>query len=197
MEVRLVQTRRPNEIKKATKTPEERREIQVRVAAARLQKSESSRSQNDDNIALASSVGLYSESGWPLSDDTERAKLLEKIFSIFQVLKYLGASHVNKEFSNSCGIGRYSERSIPVDDSNTEAENLNVSRFAIEKTYSGVTSALCDFELGEDDDWRTKDYLHQVDSCCIEVAMQRQKEQFATELSNLDAMSYRNAAARS
>nr|XP_011464559.1 PREDICTED: uncharacterized protein LOC101311291 isoform X2 [Fragaria vesca subsp. vesca] len=43
MEVRLVQTRRPNEIKKATKTPEERRkEIEVRVAAARLlqQKSE-------------------------------------------------------------------------------------------------------------------------------------------------------------
>ncbi|WOL03975.1 hypothetical protein Cni_G12695 [Canna indica] len=38
MEVRLVQTtRRPNEIKKATKTPEERRkEIEVRVAAARI-----------------------------------------------------------------------------------------------------------------------------------------------------------------
>ncbi|GMJ13764.1 hypothetical protein like AT3G47890 [Hibiscus trionum] len=37
MEVRLVQARRPNEIKKATKTPEERRkEIEVRVAAARL-----------------------------------------------------------------------------------------------------------------------------------------------------------------
>eukprot|EP00258_Populus_trichocarpa_P021554 XP_024437573.1 uncharacterized protein LOC7484760 isoform X3 [Populus trichocarpa] len=42
MEVRLVQTRRPNEIKKATKTQEEKRkEIEVRVAAARLlQKSE-------------------------------------------------------------------------------------------------------------------------------------------------------------
>ncbi|PPR91316.1 hypothetical protein GOBAR_AA29373 [Gossypium barbadense] len=44
MEVRLVPSRRPNEIKKATKTPEERRkEIEVRVAAARLlqqQKSE-------------------------------------------------------------------------------------------------------------------------------------------------------------
>ncbi|XP_015579618.1 uncharacterized protein LOC8258164 isoform X1 [Ricinus communis] len=47
MEMRIVQTRRPNEIKKATKTPEERRkEIEVRVAAARLlqQKSESSTS---------------------------------------------------------------------------------------------------------------------------------------------------------
>ncbi|GFY92907.1 ubiquitin carboxyl-terminal hydrolase-related protein [Actinidia rufa] len=383
--IEKLNTRRPNEIKKATKTPEERREIQVRVAAARLQKSESSRSQNDDNIALASSVGLCSESGGKLGDncngDTVECKSygkvlafsgktlmgirvtrhisyliaghcrmtlsvqssLRKSFPYFQVLKYLGASHVNKEFSNSCGIGRYSERSIPVDDSNTDdaigpttcnvgcrnqvqfdvdallswmftgptnweqlalwtcmkeekatgnnelmlhhetaeavyvlsqfhptaivqilkllflymgmpqnkrkrnfdepltqkngfpnglegepvngtnraaqrtglpngipedgilsnelrmgrTENLNVSRFAIEETYSGVTSPLCDLELGEDDDWRTKDYLHQVDSCCIEVAMQRQKEQFAIELSNLDAMSYRNAAARS
>uniref|UniRef100_A0A2P2MPN3 USP domain-containing protein n=2 Tax=Rhizophora mucronata TaxID=61149 RepID=A0A2P2MPN3_RHIMU len=50
MEVRLVQTRRPNEIKKATKTPEERRkEIEVRVAAARLlqQKSETSVGQTE------------------------------------------------------------------------------------------------------------------------------------------------------
>ncbi|MBA0714440.1 hypothetical protein Golax_013413 [Gossypium laxum] len=48
MEVRLVPSRRPNEIKKATKTPEERRkEIEVRVAAARLlqqQKSEAASS---------------------------------------------------------------------------------------------------------------------------------------------------------
>ncbi|GFY92924.1 hypothetical protein Acr_08g0013200 [Actinidia rufa] len=35
-------------------------------------------------------------------------------------------------------------------------ENLNVSRFAIEETYSGVTFPLCDLELGEDDDWRSK-----------------------------------------
>ncbi|KAK4768107.1 hypothetical protein SAY87_003248 [Trapa incisa] len=51
MELRLVQARRPNEIKKANKTPEERRkEIEVRVAAARLlqqQKSEPSDLPND------------------------------------------------------------------------------------------------------------------------------------------------------
>ena len=50
MEVRLVQSKRPNEIKKATKTQEERRkEIEVRVAAARLlqQKSDASQSQSD------------------------------------------------------------------------------------------------------------------------------------------------------
>ncbi|XP_061373472.1 uncharacterized protein LOC133315821 [Gastrolobium bilobum] len=50
MEVRLVQSRRPNEIKKVTKTPEERRkEIEVRVAAARLlqHKSESPQVQSE------------------------------------------------------------------------------------------------------------------------------------------------------
>lgn len=63
MEVSLVQARRPNEIKKVTKTPEERRkEIEVRVAAARLlqQKSESSQSQNEvdrDDRTLDSSSG--------------------------------------------------------------------------------------------------------------------------------------------
>ncbi|KAJ1379580.1 Ubiquitin specific protease domain [Sesbania bispinosa] len=50
MEVRVVQSRRSNEIKKVTKTPEERRkEIEVRVAAARLlqHKSESPQSQSE------------------------------------------------------------------------------------------------------------------------------------------------------
>lgn len=72
-----------------------------------------------------------------------------------------------------------------------EAENLNVNQFGFEETYSSVTSHLCDLESGEDDDWRTKGYLHQVDSC-IEVAIQRQKEQLATELSKLDARMMRN-----
>lgn len=63
MEVRLVQARRPNEIKKATKTPEERRkEIEVRVAAARLlqQKLEVPQSQSEGDKAdkgLDSSLG--------------------------------------------------------------------------------------------------------------------------------------------
>ncbi|CAM8978231.1 unnamed protein product [Rhodiola kirilowii] len=49
MELKLIQTKRPNEIKKAIKTPEERRkEIEVRVAAARLlqQQSDSPMLQN-------------------------------------------------------------------------------------------------------------------------------------------------------
>ncbi|CAL9247237.1 unnamed protein product [Arabidopsis halleri] len=53
IESNLIQTRRPNEIKKATKTLEERRkEVEVRVAAHRLlqQKSESSPSENVEAV---------------------------------------------------------------------------------------------------------------------------------------------------
>ncbi|KAK6153364.1 hypothetical protein DH2020_013003 [Rehmannia glutinosa] len=67
-----------------------------------------------------------------------------------------------------------------------DAESLNVNQFGFEETYNGVTSHLCDLESGEDDDWRAKDYLHQVDSC-IEVAIQRQKEQVSIEISKMDA----------
>lgn len=62
MELRLVQAKRPNEIKKATKTPEERRkEIEVRVAAARLlqQKSDSPSLGNDGD----NSSNISKESG--------------------------------------------------------------------------------------------------------------------------------------
>ncbi|XP_017973156.1 PREDICTED: uncharacterized protein LOC18604575 [Theobroma cacao] len=72
-----------------------------------------------------------------------------------------------------------------------EAEALNVNQFGYEDTYAGVTSQLCDLESGEGDDWRTKDYLHQVDTC-IEVAIQRQKEQLSLELSKIDARIMRN-----
>ncbi|KAL6549340.1 hypothetical protein OROHE_008457 [Orobanche hederae] len=67
-----------------------------------------------------------------------------------------------------------------------DAESLNVNQFGFEETYSGNASHLCDLESGEDDDWRAKDYMHQVDSC-IEVAIQRQKEQVSTEISKMDA----------
>ncbi|XP_024045653.1 uncharacterized protein LOC18048599 isoform X2 [Citrus clementina] len=72
-----------------------------------------------------------------------------------------------------------------------EAEALNVNQFGYEDTYSGMTSQLCDLESGEDDDWRNKDCLHQVDTC-IEVAIQRQKEQLSVELSKIDARIMRN-----
>ncbi|XVF50204.1 hypothetical protein PTKIN_Ptkin04bG0077300 [Pterospermum kingtungense] len=72
-----------------------------------------------------------------------------------------------------------------------EAETLNVNQFGSGDIYAGVTSQLCDLESGEDDDWRAKDYLHQVDTC-IEVAIQRQKEQLSVELSKIDARIMRN-----
>ncbi|CAI9112340.1 OLC1v1012779C3 [Oldenlandia corymbosa var. corymbosa] len=67
-----------------------------------------------------------------------------------------------------------------------EADSLNVNQFGFEETYNGMTSHLYDLESGEDDDWRTKDYLHQVDSC-VEVGIQRQKEHVSVELSKIDA----------
>ncbi|GFP80104.1 inactive ubiquitin carboxyl-terminal hydrolase 54 [Phtheirospermum japonicum] len=67
-----------------------------------------------------------------------------------------------------------------------DAESLNVNQFGFEETYNGVASHLCDLESGEDDDWRAKDYMHQIDSR-IEVAIQRQKEQISNEISKMDA----------
>uniref|UniRef100_M1B0F4 Ubiquitin thiolesterase/ zinc ion binding n=1 Tax=Solanum tuberosum TaxID=4113 RepID=M1B0F4_SOLTU len=67
-----------------------------------------------------------------------------------------------------------------------EAESLNANWFGFEETYSGGTSQLCDIKSSKEDDWRLKDYLHQVDSC-VEVALQRQKERVSIELSKVDA----------
>lgn len=65
-----------------------------------------------------------------------------------------------------------------------DAESLNTNQFAFEETYGGMISHLSGLESGEDGDWRTKDYLHQVDSC-VEVAIQRQKEHVSDEVSAL------------
>ncbi|KAI3941236.1 hypothetical protein MKX01_029810 [Papaver californicum] len=65
VEVSLPHTRRPNEIKKAAKTPEERRkEIEASVAAARLlqEKSYLLPSLNDKDRDLHSSLGTHTES---------------------------------------------------------------------------------------------------------------------------------------
>ncbi|EPS61315.1 hypothetical protein M569_13482 [Genlisea aurea] len=66
-----------------------------------------------------------------------------------------------------------------------DAGSISVNQFGLEDGYSCMTSHLCDLESGEDD-WRVKDNLHQVDSC-IEVALQRQKEQVSVEISKIDA----------
>lgn len=63
-----------------------------------------------------------------------------------------------------------------------EAEAMNVNQFGYEETYAGVNSQLCDLESGEDDEWRMKDYLHQMDGC-IEIAIQKLKEHLSIEVS--------------
>uniref|UniRef100_A0A803L904 USP domain-containing protein n=1 Tax=Chenopodium quinoa TaxID=63459 RepID=A0A803L904_CHEQI len=73
-----------------------------------------------------------------------------------------------------------------------EAENINTTQFGYEETYDGVTSHLCDLEAGEYD-WRSKDYLHQLDTC-IEMAIQKQKEQMNMELCKIDASIMRDVA---
>ncbi|XP_061358841.1 uncharacterized protein LOC133303025 isoform X2 [Gastrolobium bilobum] len=72
-----------------------------------------------------------------------------------------------------------------------EAEAMNVNKFGYEETYAGVTSQLCDLESGEEDEWRMKDFLHQMDSC-IEIAIQKLKEHLSIELSKIDARIIRN-----
>jgi hypothetical protein len=62
-----------------------------------------------------------------------------------------------------------------------EAEAMNVNQFGYEETYTGVTSQLCDLESGEDDEWRMKDCLHQMDGC-IEIAIQKLKEHSSIEV---------------
>ncbi|XP_057983147.1 uncharacterized protein LOC131168020 [Malania oleifera] len=71
-----------------------------------------------------------------------------------------------------------------------EAQVLNVDQFGFEETLTGVTSHLCDLESGEDDEQR----LRRSDTC-VEVAIQRQKEQLSIELSKIDARILRSFVA--
>ncbi|KAJ7956324.1 Ubiquitin carboxyl-terminal hydrolase-related protein [Quillaja saponaria] len=72
-----------------------------------------------------------------------------------------------------------------------EAEAMNINQFGYEETYAGMTSQLCDLESGEDDGWRSKDYLNQMDTC-IEIAIQKLKELLSIEISKIDARIIRN-----
>ncbi|XP_022988322.1 uncharacterized protein LOC111485602 isoform X1 [Cucurbita maxima] len=74
-----------------------------------------------------------------------------------------------------------------------EAEALKVNQFGYEETVANVPSQSCDLESGEDENWRAKGYLHQVDTC-IEIAIKRQKEQLSIEVSKIDARIMRNVS---
>ncbi|KAL6977034.1 hypothetical protein U1Q18_025828, partial [Sarracenia purpurea var. burkii] len=64
-----------------------------------------------------------------------------------------------------------------------EAETLNLNQFGFEDTCSSVTSHICDLESSDDEDWRAKDHLHQVDSC-IEARLEDLAEKDATKKSD-------------
>lgn len=70
-----------------------------------------------------------------------------------------------------------------------EAQNL--PRFGYDDTLPTASSRLNELDVGEDDEWRIQEFLHQTDSC-IEVAIQRQKDHLSTEVSKLDAKIMRN-----
>lgn len=72
-----------------------------------------------------------------------------------------------------------------------EAQTLKVPHFGYDETLSGVTSRFCELENIEDDEWRVNDCFQQADSC-IELAMQRQKDQLLVELNKIDARIMRN-----
>ncbi|KAA0057919.1 Peptidase C19, ubiquitin carboxyl-terminal hydrolase 2 [Cucumis melo var. makuwa] len=72
-----------------------------------------------------------------------------------------------------------------------EAEALNVNQLGYGENFASIPSQLYDLESGEDEGWRAKDYLHQVDTC-IEVAIKRQKEQLSIEISKIDGRIMRN-----
>ncbi|KAK9080469.1 hypothetical protein SSX86_000227 [Deinandra increscens subsp. villosa] len=73
-----------------------------------------------------------------------------------------------------------------------EVDSFNVNQFRFEDTYGvvNVNSHVCDLESGEED-WRVNDYLQQLDTC-IEIGIQKQKEQLSVELSKIDARIMRN-----
>lgn len=70
-----------------------------------------------------------------------------------------------------------------------EAETLSINQFGYDETYGAVSSQLCDLESGEDDDWRPKDFLNQSDTC-VELALQRRKEQLYVEVRRLNIFTF-------
>ncbi|XP_076903459.1 uncharacterized protein LOC143558512 isoform X2 [Bidens hawaiensis] len=72
-----------------------------------------------------------------------------------------------------------------------EVDSFNVNQFRFEDTYGVVNvNPHVNLEAGEND-WRVNDYLQQLDAC-IEIGIQKQKEQLSVELSKIDARIMRN-----
>ncbi|OWM65342.1 hypothetical protein CDL15_Pgr008932 [Punica granatum] len=74
-----------------------------------------------------------------------------------------------------------------------EAGTLNANQLGDEEAYGSLASHLRDLESGEYDDGRAKECVHQMDAC-IEVTMQRQKEESSLEICKIDARILRSIA---
>uniref|UniRef100_A0A7N0TYL4 USP domain-containing protein n=1 Tax=Kalanchoe fedtschenkoi TaxID=63787 RepID=A0A7N0TYL4_KALFE len=67
-----------------------------------------------------------------------------------------------------------------------EAESLRVNQMGYDGNYCDVTLYLRDLEYFEEENCRSNGYFRQMDTC-IEIIIQRQKEQVSIELSKIDA----------
>ncbi|KAK1289590.1 hypothetical protein QJS10_CPB18g01224 [Acorus calamus] len=73
-----------------------------------------------------------------------------------------------------------------------EARAFSVTQFGFDEPSSSIEGTReLDLESGQEDEWRLQEHAQQADTC-IEIALQRQKEQLAVELSKIDAKIMRN-----
>lgn len=72
-----------------------------------------------------------------------------------------------------------------------ESQGLSISQFGYDETLPSVTSRLCESDY-DNDERRLHEYAKQADAC-IELAIQRQREQLSIELNKLDAKLMHNA----
>ncbi|KAK1313033.1 hypothetical protein QJS10_CPA06g00634 [Acorus calamus] len=73
-----------------------------------------------------------------------------------------------------------------------EARAFSVTQFGFDEPSSSIEGTReLDLESGQEDEWRLQEHAQQADTC-IEITLQRQKEQLAVELSKIDARIMRN-----
>lgn len=96
---------------------------------------------------------------------------------------------IDKENDVTCIVNRFELDAI----SNVlkEAQGLSISQFGYDEPLSAANSRLCEMNCSNDEEQRMNHYMQQADTC-IEVAIQRQREQLSIELNKIDAKIMRN-----
>ncbi|KAJ1298649.1 hypothetical protein BS78_01G469700 [Paspalum vaginatum] len=75
----------------------------------------------------------------------------------------------------------------------TILKELHTSHFGYDEALSSMTPRLCDFDGGEDDEWRIHDFMNPNDSV-VQMVVSKMKEQITMELSKIDARIMRNVS---